>query len=167
MTLTAPMAAGAQDTPSLAGQWRAGPLQIRNVIGRWGDDCPQRLPATQTEPGGAVTISESGDHLRFSGAVRGATNACWSERPGLRRISARYEANSKTWTVICRTPSSDAQQESGRYTFRLGSDGRLGFEERTEWDWRLNESHCQATRRATRTFTRVDAAGTTEPEPEP
>lgn len=153
------------------GTWRAGPLEIRNEIGSWGADCPQRLPPTQTEPGGDVRITQSGDQLTFSGAVRGGTNRCWSDRPNLRRASSTYQDG--RWTTICRTPSDDAQPESGTYTWRATGDSTLSYEETTRWDWRLNTSHCVATRTARRTMTRVGAAPvetpppTMEPEPEP
>lgn len=153
------------------GTWRAGPLEIRNEIGSWGADCPQRLPATQTQPGGDVRITQSGDQLTFSGAVRGGTNRCWSDQPSLRRVSSTFQDG--RWTAICRTPSDDAQAETGTYTWRASGDSTLTYEETTRWDWRLNTSHCIATRTARRTLTRVGAAPvetpptTMEPEPEP
>ena len=148
-----------------AGQWRATPLQIRNTIQSWGDDCPPRLPPTQTEPGGAVQIAQSGDHLTFSGAVRGSTRTCWSERPSLRKLSNRYDPSGR-WTIVCRTRDETADKEEGRYTF-TAQGNQLSYVEETNWDWRLRDSHCIASRRATRTFTRVGAAPATEPEPEP
>lgn len=150
-----------------AGSWQAGPLSIRHEIESWGGDCGPRPPATMSEPGGAVTIAQNGDHLRFSGALRGSTDACWSEKPGIRRISSTFRDPS--WTTICRTRDGDAQPENGRYTFRAAGD-TITFQEVTQWNWRLRSSTCTATRRASRTFTRVGAA-TTEPEepeePEP
>ncbi|MEZ4247848.1 MAG: hypothetical protein R3B99_06385 [Polyangiales bacterium] len=166
-------------TPTLAlaegpfeGTWRAGAMEIRNEIGSWGADCPQRLPPTQTEPGGEVRITQSGDQLTFAGAVRGGTNRCWSDQPGLRRVSSTYQEG--RWTTICRTPSEVAQGENGTYTWRASGETTLSYEETTRWDWRLNTSHCVATRTARRTLTRVGAAPvvetpppTMEPEPAP
>lgn len=143
------------------GEWRAGPLQIRHEVRSWGPDCGPRPPASLSRPGGAVQISQSGDHLRFSGAVRGATNRCWSDKPGIRRVSVSFQGQS--WTIRCQTPEGDAQPEQGRYVFRASGD-TLRFEEETTWNWRLRESSCQATRRARQTLTRVAAA---EPNPEP
>lgn len=166
-------------TPAIAaaegpfeGTWRAGPLEIRNQTESWGADCPMRLPATQTEPGGEVRITQSGDQLTFTGAVRGGTNRCWSEQPALRRVSSTFQGG--RWTTICRTPSEIAQAERGTYTWRASGESTLAYEETTRWDWRLNTSHCVATRTARRTLTRVTAAPvaeapppTMEPEPEP
>lgn len=147
--------AHAQDV-DYAGSWTASELRITNQITSWGPDCGRRPPGSYTEPGGAVTIAERGDHLAFSGAVRGATNRCWSDRPGLRRLSTRFQG--ERWTTSCETPDDDAQPESGRYTFRAESPSRLVYEERTEWNWRLNSSTCRASRVARRTFTRVGEA---------
>ncbi len=145
------------------GTWRAGPLEIRNQTESWGADCPMRLPATQTEPGGEVRITQSGDQLTFTGAVRGGTNRCWSEQPGLRRVSSTFQGG--RWTTICRTPSEVAQAETGTYTWRASGESTLTYEETTRWDWRLNTSHCVATRTARRTLTRVTAAPVAEPPP--
>ena len=153
--------AAAQD---YAGQWQAGPLRIRHAIESWGGDCGPRPPTTLSEPGGTVTISQSGDHLRFSGALSGSTDGCWSEKPGLRRISSTFRDPS--WTTICRTREGDAQPENGRYTFRAAGD-TITYQEVTQWNWRLRSSTCTATRRASRTFTRVGAQAEPEPEPEP
>ncbi|MBX3247566.1 MAG: zinc ribbon domain-containing protein [Myxococcales bacterium] len=150
------------------GAWRAGPLEIQNQIGSWGPDCPARLPATQTEPGGDVQVRQSGDQLTFTGAVRGATNQCWSSRPGLRRASTTYQDG--RWTTVCRTSPDDAQGEDGTYRWRAAGDSQLIFEETTRWNWRLAQSHCVATRTARRTLTRVGApvaAVTMTPEPTP
>ncbi|MFT5355314.1 MAG: ribosomal protein S27AE [Polyangiales bacterium] len=151
---------------SYAGEWRAGPLQVRNVTRSWGADCPRRLPASQTEGGGAVQVAQSGDHLTLSGSVRGNTRSCWSDNPNLRRISSRYQDGA--WTIICRTPENDARAETARYSFNASSSTQIAFRETTEWDWTLNESRCQVTRTATRTFTRADGlAAEPEPDPEP
>lgn len=111
-------------------------------------------------------MSQSGDHLTFSGAVSGSTQRCWSEVPSIRRISSRVQGG--TWTIVCRTPEDEAQGESARYTIRAEGDDQLVFEESTEWDWRLRASQCTASRRARRTFTRIGApVATMDPEPEP
>ncbi len=142
------------------GEWRAGPLQIRHEVRSWGPDCGPRPPATSSRPGGTVQISQHGDHLRFSGAVRGATNRCWSDKPGIRRVSVSFQG--QTWTVRCQTPEGDAQPEQGRYVFRASGD-TIRFEEETTWNWRLRNSNCQATRRARRTLTRVTATESPDP----
>lgn len=152
------------EAQSYAGEWRAGPLQVRNATRSWGADCPARLPATQSEPGGTVQVAQSGDHLTLSGAVRGNTRSCWSDNPSLRRISSRYQDGA--WTIICRTPENDARAESARYAFSAASSTQITFRETTEWNWQLNESVCQVTRTATRTFTRTDGLSA-DPDPEP
>ncbi len=166
-TLTCFAVAPTSAQDSYAGQWQAGALQIRHQVESWGNDCGMRPPPTARQPGGVVTVAQNGDQLRFSGSVRGATNQCWSDKPSIRRISSRFQAG--TWTTVCRTPGGDAQPEDGRYTFRVDGD-RLVYREVTTWDWRLRESHCLATRTASRTLTRVSGTGVApdpEPDPEP
>lgn len=152
------------EAQSYAGEWRAGSLQVRNATRSWGADCPRRLPATQTEPGGTIQVAQSGDHLTLSGAVRGNTRSCWSDNPNLRRISSRYQDGA--WTIICRTAENDPRAENARYAFNASSSTSITFRETTEWNWQLNESVCQVTRTATRTFTRTDGLAA-EPDPEP
>lgn len=149
------------------GEWRAGPLSIRNEVRQWGSDCGPRPPATQREGGGNVAVAQTGDHLRFSGSVRGGTNRCWSGNRDVRRISGAYQSG--RWTVRCRTPDDHSQPERGTYTLRAEGTDRITFEEVTEWDWRLRSSRCVATRRASRTFTRVgqEPAPPTAPDPPP
>ncbi len=142
------------------GEWRAGPRQVRHEVRSWGPDCGPRPPASFSRPGGSVQITQSGDHLRFQGAVRGATNRCWSDKPGIRRVSVSFQGG--TWTIRCQTPEGDAQPERGRYVFRASGD-TIRFEEETSWDWRLRNSRCLATRRATQTLTKVSAAAPAEP----
>lgn len=149
----------------LSGSWRAGSRSVTNRTGSWGGDCPPRLPASDQEPGGSVTITHEGAQLRFSGALRGTTRSCFSQRPGLRRSGGSASGN--TWTTRCRTPDSVAERENGTYTFRAEGDSRIVYEETTRWDWQLNESRCQATRTARQVLTRVGAAPTMEAEPDP
>ncbi len=155
---------GTHAAAQYAGNWQAGPLRIRHEVASWGSDCGPRPPATMSQPGGAVSVTQNGDHLRFSGAVQGATDACWSDKPGIRRLSSTFRE--PNWTTICRTREGDAQPENGRYTFRASGD-TISYQETTTWNWRLRSSSCEATRRASRTFTRVGAASDPEPDPEP
>lgn len=152
-------------TAQFSGTWQAGRLSIRHATSSWGPDCPGRLPATASEPGGSVTISQSGDNLSFSGAVSGSSGRCWGENPALRRISSTYSA-ANGWTIVCRTPPSDSRTESATYRIRASEDGStLTFTETTEWDWELNDSRCAATRRGRRNFTRhVETPEPAEPE---
>ncbi|MEM9073517.1 MAG: hypothetical protein AAGE52_33735 [Myxococcota bacterium] len=138
------------------GEWQAGPLQIRHEVRSWGNDCGPRPPASLSQPGGTVQIRQSGDQLQLSGAVRGATNRCWSDKPGIRRISSTFQGG--RWTTICRTRDGDAQPENGRYVFTASGADSLRYQEETTWNWRLRDSACQATRRASRTLTRASAA---------
>ncbi len=148
------------------GEWRASSRRIGIELQSWGDDCPGGIPLRQSEPGGAVRISQSGDHLRFSGAVRGSTQGCWSDQPGIRRTGATIRGN--TWTIRCATAPNVAQGERGTYTFRAEGQDRLVFEETTRWDWQLRNSRCTATRRSRQTFTRVGEEAPAEPDrPEP
>ena len=134
------------------GEWRASARSVRIELDSWGDDCPANVPLRQSEPGGAVGIRQSGDHLIFTGAVQARTDRCWSDQPGLQRSSASFQGS--TWTVSCRTPTSIAQGESGRYVLRAEGQDRIVLEETTEWDWRLRTSRCTARRRSRQTFTR-------------
>ncbi len=161
---TAALAAGAQ-AQGYAGEWQASPLTIQNRTASWGADCPGRLPARQSEPGGNVRIAQSGDHLTLSGATRGNTRSCFGENPALRRVSSRYQNG--TWTIVCRTPESDSRAESARYSLRATDENTLTYRETTEWDWQLNESRCRVTRTATRTFRRAGVAPEPPSEPEP
>ncbi|MEM6956810.1 MAG: hypothetical protein AAF645_14040 [Myxococcota bacterium] len=158
-------AAQGQEDVEFAGNWQASALQVRHTTRSWGPDCPGRLPATQTLPGGATTVRQSGDHLTFGGGVRGSTRTCWGDNPALRRVSSRYQNG--TWTIVCRTPENDARAESGRYAFTASGANQIRFRETTEWDWQLNSSRCQVTRTATRTFSRAGVAPEPLPEPEP
>jgi len=140
------------------GTWTASALRVRHSVASWGDDCGPRPPSSASIPGGSTQIAQSGDHLRFSGAVTGSTRACWSDRPSINRISSRF-VDPGTWTIVCRTSESAAEQENGRYTFRANEERtQLSYSERTEWNWQLRSSSCRATRTATRTFTRQGAA---------
>ena len=152
------------------GDWRASTRQVGIELQSWGDDCPGGIPLRQTEPGGTVRVRQAGDHLTFSGAVRGTTQGCWSEQPGLRRSAVSHQGD--TWRISCNTPPSVAQGESGTYTFRAEGEDRLVFEETTRWDWQLRDSRCTATRRSRQTFNRVQAEQATAPpapveDPEP
>lgn len=148
------------------GEWRASPRRIGIELQSWGSDCPGGIPLRQTEPGGAVRISQSGDHLRFTGAVRGSTQGCWSDQPGIRRTGATIRGD--TWTIRCATAPNTAQAERGTYTLKAEGQDRLVFEETTRWDWQLRDSRCTATRRSRQTFTRVAEEAPAEPEePEP
>ena len=142
------------------GPWIASSLQVRYQVSSWGTHCGPRPPGSTSEPGGPVTVRQSGDTLTFTGAVRGVTNGCWSDNPEVRRISSRYQSG--TWTTTCATSSSNSKPERGQYTLRASGD-QLSFRETTSWDWQLQDSHCVATRTATRTFTRV-GEGPSEPE---
>ncbi|MDH5490495.1 MAG: hypothetical protein OEY14_00830 [Myxococcales bacterium] len=154
-SMAAPSGIQAQDVDR-SGAWTASPLRIRNTAQSWGSDCGPPLPATQSEPGGPVQIRVAGDHLRFSGAVTGSTESCWSPNPALRRLAASRQG--ERWTVRCATPSSHSHPESASYTIRADGSDRLIFQEQTRWNWALRESRCEANRTASRTFSRQGAA---------
>ncbi|MCA9578470.1 MAG: zinc ribbon domain-containing protein [Myxococcales bacterium] len=143
--------AGAQEV-SYTGAWQASPLSVRYALQSWGPDCGPR-PGSSSEPGGRVTISAEGSHLRFSGAVSGSTNACWSDNAEVRRVSA--SARGESWSASCATVAGNPRGESGRYTYTVRDANTLGYSERTTYNWQLRESTCTATRTATRTLTRA------------
>lgn len=158
------------------GSWQASPLSVRYALDSWGPDCGPR-PGASSEPGGGVTISAEGSHLRFSGAFSGSTNACWSDNAEVRRVSA--SARAESWTAACATIAGNPRGEQGRYTVTVRDANTLVYSERTTYNWQLRESTCTATRTASRTFTRsapltvpaelppIPPAVQPEPEPAP
>jgi len=152
--------AGAQ--VDLSGAWRASGLRIRYQVTEWGPDCGPRPPAQTSESGGGVQVTQRGDDLSFSGAVRWTTNTCASETPGLNRVSSSFQGGS--WTTRCQTPNGHAHPERGVYRLASRDDGSLRYTETTHWNWALRASTCVATRTATRSFTRPESAA---PTPEP
>jgi len=157
--------------PSLAraqgtydGQWRPGPQRMDVTIDSWGADCPGRPTSSTTPAGAPIHITQSGDDLSFPGGH--STSACWSENPGVRRVSRTYSDG--TWRVVCRTPPEDARSETGTYTLHATSVDTIEYREVTSYDWTLNASHCTARLTTTQTFERIGAAPpptTTAPPP--
>jgi hypothetical protein len=143
------------------GEWRAGPRRYQVSVQSWGPDCGPR-PGGSSTGGGAVTIAQSGDHLVFSGAVRGSTNGCWTPNREVRRSSS--QASGGSWTTRCATASDNPRRERGTYTF-TGGGGSLSFREETRVDWQLNESRCIATITSSRSFSRAAAGEETTEEP--
>lgn len=146
-----PTRSAAQEV-SYTGAWQATPLSVRYAVQSWGPDCGPR-PGSASEPGGRVTIGSEGSHLRFSGAVTGATNACWSDNAEVRRVAA--SARGESWSTSCATVAGNPRGESGRYTFTVRDPNTIGYTERTTYNWQLRESTCTATRTASRTLTRA------------
>ncbi len=147
-------AQGAPEAGDLAGAWQAGPMRIQVRVRSWGPDCGPRPPEHSREPGGRVRISAAGDVLVLAGAVEGRSDQCWTPNRAVRRVAASSEPG--RWTAVCRTPPSDPRQERGRYEFVAADSDTLRFSERSEYDWKLRASRCQAVRTASRTFRRVD-----------
>lgn len=162
LAVTASMAVPARADGPYEGQWREGPMNIRVTIQSWGGDCGPRPQSTTTRGGGTFEIAQSGDHLTFRLRRQRSTRTCWSENRAVRRVSS--STRSGTWTIVCRTPPSDSRAETGRYTIQAIGPDRLQFTDRSEYDWQLNESRCQARIRTTQTFTRV-SGGSSNAEP--
>lgn len=144
------------------GQWREGPMNVRVTVQSWGPDCGPRPRSTTTSGGGTFRISQSGDHLTFHMRRQRSTRGCWSENRAVRRVSSTAQAG--TWRIVCRTPSEDSRAEVGRYTIQAVGSDRLSFTDVSEYDWQLNESRCQASIRATQSFTRVGGGGGETPQ---
>lgn len=134
------------------GAWQASPLSVRYAVQSWGPDCGPR-PGAGSEPGGRVTVSAEGSHLRFTGAFSGVTSACWSDNAEVRRVSA--SARPESWSASCATIAGNPRGESGRYTFTVRDSNTLAYTERTTYSWQLRDSTCTATRTASRTLTRA------------
>ncbi len=146
---------------SIAGDYRPSATRIAVEVSEWGGDCGPRPTSTSAPGGGVVRVTQEGDHLSFSGRGTRNTRSCWSENRAVRLVSS--SAASGTWRIICRTPAEDPRQETGTYTLR-GVGNRIEYEDFSQYDWTLNESHCRATIRSTQSFERVDAS-VTAPEP--
>lgn len=152
------------------GTWREGPMTINVTVTSWGADCGPRPQSTTAPGGGTFQISQSGDHLTFHLRQQRTTQGCWSENRAVRRVSSSYQSG--TWRIVCRTPADDSRGETGRYTIQAVGTDRLSFTDVSEYDWRLNESSCQARMQASQSFTRVGTGGgggnaTATPTPEP
>ena len=143
--------ASAQEV-AYTGAWQASPLSVRYALQSWGPDCGPR-PGAASEPGGRVTVSAEGSHLRFTGALSGATSACWSDNAEVRRVSA--SARPESWSASCATIAGNPRGESGRYSFTVRDPNTLSYTERTTYNWQLRDSTCTATRTASRTLTRA------------
>ena len=145
--------AAAQD---VAGKWQASALKVSYKINSWGPDCGMK-PRGGTENGGSVSVTRSGDHLNFSGAVRGSTSSCWSDTPGLKRAAS--SAGATRWTTTCKSPKNAAHPETGRYTFSLLGD-QITFRDSTSYRWTIKSSTCDAVRTASRTFSKQTGTST-------
>lgn len=147
------------------GQWREGPTTIQVSITSWGTDCGPRPQSTTSPGGGTFRITQAGDHLTFHLRQERTTRGCWSENRAVRRVSSSHQAG--TWRIVCRTPADDSRGETGRYTIQAVGTDRLSFTDVSEYDWRLNESSCQARMQATQSFTRVGGAAEPTASPTP
>jgi hypothetical protein len=143
----------AQEDVDWSGSWNAGPTQVNVTVESWGPDCPERPSSATNAGGGAVRIAEEGDHLVIYGRETLRTNGCWSENRALRVRSSSYSDGN--WNTQCATPQNDSRRETGRYSLRSAGPDQLTFSERSEFDWQLNESHCEFTMTRRQTFTRV------------
>lgn len=144
------------------GDYRSGTRTMDVSVTNWGTDCGPR-PQASTSAGGNVHITQSGDHLTIG---RRTTRGCWSDNPAVRLVTSSVESGA--WRIVCRTPTDDPRRETGTYTLRASGTERLEFRDVTQYDWQLNESHCEATMTVTQTFERVGGAvATPTPTPTP
>ncbi len=148
-----------------AGTWNAGALRTQVEVASWGRDCGQR-PASGSAPApGAISVTQSGDHLTIPGSPTRRTNACWSENRLVQRISSTYQGG--VWRTTCRTPRDDSRQEEGTYTVRAASDDRLELTEVSRYSWQLNTSSCQATVTISQVLTRAGGSTNSQTTPPP
>lgn len=160
---TAAWASDAHADGPYEGQWREGPMTTNVSVTSWGADCGPRPQSTTSAGGSTFRITQSGDHLTFHLRQQRTTRDCWSENRLVRRVSSTFQAG--TWRIVCRTPTDDSRAETGRYTIQAMGPDRLSFSDVSEYDWRLNQSSCQARIESTQSFTRV--SGTSAPTTTP
>jgi len=148
--------AGAAD---LSGKWRHVRHSAKYDVKAWGGSCgaPPRDYARRpnkvweaTQSGGKLTLKRRRQRI--------GTHDCLSENPGIKLRS--YDAGSKT--TVCSTEPSSPHPEKGRYVLKA-SLNRLRWTGKTEYDWSLSGTRCQASMRETWVFERVDPV----PEPPP
>jgi hypothetical protein len=129
-------------------------------IGDWGKECgPQ--PSGGGAPGGAVTITQSGSELTFSGAGRTFSTAeCWEQHPGLARIS--HSASARNFQNVCKTAAGDPRQAK-IVTTLSATDARINFDETGQYQFVIEGQNCTASVRRNRTYSLVRRQGETAP----
>jgi len=143
-------------TPTLAGSWTASPLSSTWQLGDWGKACGPP-PSGGGAPAGAVTISQNGKELAFTGAGRAFSTAeCWEQHPGLQRIS--HSASARSFQNVCKTNAGDPRQAK-LITTITATDSRISFDETGQYQFVIEGQNCTASVRRTRTYTLVRRQG--------
>jgi hypothetical protein len=159
------MASSAAAQSRYAGPYVASPARIEANVTEWGPDCGARPQSYTAKETAHLEVREQGGHLSLLFAQRTLrTNACWSPNPTVKL--ANSSSSGGRWRTECRTPQGEPRKESGRYTVTAQSAGVLELMEESEYDWRLEESHCVAQVRITqRLERRTGASSKAETEP--
>jgi hypothetical protein len=153
--LTALGVARADAPPSLAGRYTATPLTTSWSIGDWGDACGPR-PSGGGEPGGTVTVAESGGELTFTGVGRPySTTTCWEPLPGL--VRASHSASGEAWRTTCKSPPGDPRQSTLVTTVTATGSDQISFDETGQYQFVIKDQNCTASVRRNRFFRRVQA----------
>jgi hypothetical protein len=146
------------------GSYEASAAQLAVKVGVWGDDCGPR-PTSRTEPGGEARVASAGGALQITLPDRTLrSDGCWTPNPAVRVTNTSRDADGVR--IECKTPNSDAKQETGRYTLSVRADGTLTLVEDSSYDWQLKTSHCVASVKRTQTLTPRSRPGAA-PSPDP
>ncbi|MGB0681000.1 MAG: hypothetical protein ACPGUV_15225, partial [Polyangiales bacterium] len=154
-----PDAVQAQEA-DVGGVWSPGPLRIQATVQSWGQDCGPKPRSRTLQRSGLVRVTKSGAHLTIQGEQRQRSDRCWSPNPTLKRTS--INATARRWSVTCATPKHESKRERGTYTLRWTEDDTLRLNDRSQYDWQLNQSRCQATITTTQTLRRNKAQATSD-----
>jgi hypothetical protein len=151
------------------GPYVASPARVEATVTEWGPDCGARPQSYTAKDSAHLEVREQAGQLSLLFAQRTLrTNACWSPNPTVKLVSSTSKAGQ--WRTECRTPQGEPRKESGRYTVTAQPGAALELMEESEYDWRLEQSHCAAKVRITQRLERRTAAnsklvGAQEPEP--
>lgn len=146
----------AQDM-GLQGTYRVTADRTTVQVPEWGPDCGPRPESHTGTTGRQVTVTVDGSQLVIQdGRRRHRTDACWSDNPRVRRVSATHAGN--RWTIVCETPPEDYQHEQGTYTLSVDGDDVLTLRDATEYSWQLRGSRCRASAIRTVRYERIHEA---------
>jgi hypothetical protein len=142
---------------SFAGNWQAGATAMDVAIKSWGQDCGPRPTSTRSAGGGRVLVEQDGQTLIIhSGERRVRSDQCWSPNPAMRRVGTSSAGG--VWTTRCKTPAEDPRQEAGTYTLKALDPDRLMYQDVSHFNWKLEQSVCEATITTTQTLLRQKVA---------
>ena len=164
------LVSSAQAAPArFSGPYVASPAHVEATVTEWGPDCGPRPQSYTAKDSAHLEVREQDGQLSLIFAQRTLrTNACWSPNPTVKL--AKSSAVNGRWSTECRTPKDEPRKESGRYTVTAQAGAALELMEESDYDWRLEASHCVAKVRITQRLERRTAAnsklvGAQEPEP--